>query len=214
MIQIIQVITALKDTPVPTILIICGVLFLLLAVASKFAGRIEVPPARQKWAGLIGVFLLISGLVLYIVPPATSVISSTPTSTATPTLSPTSLPTQIVTPPPTLTVTPPGITINSFVGVWNNVDPNTRGWIRIEITAQGNTLTAHFFGACTPTPCDAGSTSAPFEGNPVHLQANDSFATRDITLFLAGDTLHVATFTHFTDNSGRADYTRQDDFHQ
>ncbi len=104
--------------------------------------------------------------------------------------------------------------ITSFVGTWQNIDPNTRGWVRIEISAEGNTLFAHFFGACTPTPCDAGSTSAPFEGNPVHMHADESFATRDFTLSLAGDTLYVTTFTHFTDNSGRADYTRQDDFHR
>ena len=202
----IQIITALKDTPVPTILIVGGLLFLLLAIASRFAGQIEVPPTRQMWAGLIGVLLLLTGLVLYIVPQATA--SSTPTipPTATPTPSPTSLPTP--------TPTPTGPTIASFVGVWQNVDSHTRGWIRIEITAQGNTLVAHFFGACVPTPCDAGSASAPFEGNPVHLYAVESFATRDFTLSLAGDTLYVTTFTHFTDNSGRSDYTAQDDFRQ
>ncbi len=196
----IQIITALKDTPVPTILIVGGLLFLLLAITSRFVGRIEVSPTRQKWAGLIGVFLLLAGLFLYIVPSATA--SSTPTIPSTPTLTPTPTP------------TPTGPTIVSFVGVWQNVDPHTRDWIRIEVIAQGNTLVAHFFGACEPTPCDAGSASALFEGNPVHLHAVESFATRDFTLSLAGDTLHVATFTHFTDNSGRSDYTAQDDFHQ
>jgi hypothetical protein len=112
----------------------------------------------------------------------------------------------------TLTVTPSGPTITSFVGVWYNIDPNTRSWVRIEITAQGNTLTAHFFGSCIPTACDAGSTSTLFAGNPVRLHLVESFATRDFTLSLQGDVLHVTTFTHFTDNSGRTDYTSQDDF--
>jgi len=100
------------------------------------------------------------------------------------------------------------------VGTWQNSDPNTRDWVSIEITAQGNTLSAHFFGACTPTPCDAGSTSTSYTGNPVHLHLIESFATRDFTLTLTGSNLHVTTFTHFTDNSGRSDYTIQDDFHQ
>ncbi len=109
--------------------------------------------------------------------------------------------------------TPPTPTITDFVGVWQNVDPNTRDWIRVEITAQGNTLTAHFFGACTPTPCDAGSTSTTYAGSPVSMTLVESFATRTFTLTLNGSILHITTFTHFTDNSGRPDYTIQDDFH-
>ena len=107
-----------------------------------------------------------------------------------------------------------GSGITRYVGKWQNVDPNTRDWVRIEISAAGNTLVAHFYGACSPTPCDAGSASATFAGDPVHMHADESFATRDFTLSLAGNTLHVTTFTHFTDNSGRADYTIQDDFQQ
>jgi serine/threonine protein kinase len=119
------------------------------------------------------------------------------------------------TPPitPTVVITPTGPTITDFVGVWQNVDANTRDWIRVEITAQGNTLTAHFFGACTPTPCDAGSTSTTYAGSPVSMTLTGSFATRTFTLTLNGSILHITTFTHFTDNSGRPDYTIQDDFH-
>jgi hypothetical protein len=39
-------IAALKDTPIPTILVIAGIVFLLLAIAGQLAGRIAVPPER------------------------------------------------------------------------------------------------------------------------------------------------------------------------
>lgn len=133
-------------------------------------------------------------------------------TTATPAPAPTDTPTP--TPTPTPTTAPTGPTISNFLGVWFNVDPNTNDWVRVEITADGNTLIAHFFGACSPTPCDAGSASAPFTGDPVSLQLVESFATRDITLLLNGNMLQVTTHTNFTDNSGRSDYTTQDTFHQ
>lgn len=146
--------------------------------------------------------------------PSTASTSSTPTPTITTT--PTITPTTTSTPTPTVTptTTPTGSAITNYVGTWQNSDPNTRDWVSVDITAQGNTLTAHFYGACTPTPCDAGSTSATYQGSPVYLHMVESFATRDFTLTLSGSILHVTTFTHFTDNSGRSDYTVQDDFHQ
>ncbi len=62
------IITALKDTPIPTILVVGGIAFLLLAVAGQVAGKIEVPPARQKWAGLAGTLLLMAGVTLHLIP--------------------------------------------------------------------------------------------------------------------------------------------------
>ena len=49
-----SVIAALKDTPIPTILVIAGIAFLLLAIAGQLAGRIVVAPERQRWAAIIG----------------------------------------------------------------------------------------------------------------------------------------------------------------
>jgi hypothetical protein len=59
---------ALKDTPIPTILVIAGIVFLLLAIAGQLAGRIVVAPERQRWAAVIGGVLLAAGIVLYVVP--------------------------------------------------------------------------------------------------------------------------------------------------
>jgi hypothetical protein len=63
-----SIIGALKDTPIPTILVIAGIVFLLLAIAGQLAGRIAVAPERQRWAALIGGGLLAIGLALHIVP--------------------------------------------------------------------------------------------------------------------------------------------------
>ena len=49
----------------------------------------------------------------------------------------------------------------NLVGTWNNVDPNTRGTVQVVISAGSNgALKVHVFGACHPTPCDNGTTSA------------------------------------------------------
>jgi len=63
-----SVIAALKDTPIPTILVVAGIVFLLLAIAGQLVGRIAVAPERQRWAALIGGGLLAIGLALHIVP--------------------------------------------------------------------------------------------------------------------------------------------------
>ena len=44
---------ALKGTPIPTILAIAGIVFLLLSIAGQLAGRIAVPPKRQRQAAII-----------------------------------------------------------------------------------------------------------------------------------------------------------------
>jgi hypothetical protein len=114
--------------------------------------------------------------------------------------------------PASTPVTPIFPPIESFVGTWLNVDTNTKNWTKIEITSGGDTLTAHIWGSCSPTDCDAGSTSAIYSGNPVLMILDHGFAIRNFTFSLNGDTLHVTTFNHYTDNSGRADRTDEDDF--
>lgn len=59
---------ALKDTPIPTILVVAGIAFLLLSVAGHLAGKIVVSPERQRWAALIGGVLTVLGISLYIIP--------------------------------------------------------------------------------------------------------------------------------------------------
>lgn len=61
-------VVALKDTPIPTILVVAGIAFLLLSIAGHLAGKIVVPPERQRWAGAIGAVLTILGIALYVIP--------------------------------------------------------------------------------------------------------------------------------------------------
>jgi hypothetical protein len=86
--------TALKDTPIPTILVIAGIVFLLLAIVGQLAGHIAVAPERQRWAAVIGGLLLVIGIVLHVLPQLTSRgVEEVPTSR------PSTLPTQDQPPP-------------------------------------------------------------------------------------------------------------------
>lgn len=57
-----------QGTPVPTILIVAGIFFLFLSIAGGFSGKINVPPARQKLAAIVGGIMLAIGLGMYFVP--------------------------------------------------------------------------------------------------------------------------------------------------
>ena len=59
---------AIKDTPLPTVLVVAGIIFWILAVAGSIAGKIRVRPARQMAAGIVGTALIILGLLLYVAP--------------------------------------------------------------------------------------------------------------------------------------------------
>jgi hypothetical protein len=59
---------ALKDTPLPTILVVAGITFWVLALAGSVAGKITIQPGRQWAAGIGGTILIALGLWLYIAP--------------------------------------------------------------------------------------------------------------------------------------------------
>jgi hypothetical protein len=62
------IIAALKETPIPTILVVSGIVFLLLSIAGQLVGRIVVPPERQREAAIIGGLLLVVGVALNVAP--------------------------------------------------------------------------------------------------------------------------------------------------
>lgn len=73
-----DILNALKNTPIPAILVISGIVFLLLALAGQLGGQISIPATRQKWAAILGVILLLSGIYLSIyIPPNTIRTSAT-----------------------------------------------------------------------------------------------------------------------------------------
>jgi len=59
-----ELISSLKDTPLPILLVLAGLFFLLLSVAAKVGGAIEVSPTQQKIAIPIGLSLLSLGIIL------------------------------------------------------------------------------------------------------------------------------------------------------
>lgn len=59
-----EIINSLKETPITTILIFAGIFFILLAFVKNLGGFIEVEKSQQRWAALIGLFLLTVGIVL------------------------------------------------------------------------------------------------------------------------------------------------------
>ncbi|WP_017301307.1 hypothetical protein [Nodosilinea nodulosa] len=87
-----DIIEALKNTPIPTLLIFAGLFFILLAFVSKVGGFIEVQPAQQKWAAPIGIALLVFGLILALKAPPepikTEPTPPEPTNSSAPTVTP------------------------------------------------------------------------------------------------------------------------------
>jgi hypothetical protein len=117
-------------------------------------------------------------------------------------------PASVASPTPT-----PATPVSAFIGAWKNVDPNTRSLVEIDITGTATGLTVHPWGACSPTPCDWGSqmVTVPLGASAFDVFWDQGFATVNQHYQLNVDgTLTVSMFTHFTDNSGRSDYTSTD----
>lgn len=102
-------------------------------------------------------------------------------------------------------------------GTWANVDPNTRGLVRIEIRDRK----IHPYGACHPDLCDWGVLKArsfaasvdSSSATALLAKQTTSFSRSEITLSLEADgRLRAEILTHFTDQSGRADYRSVDYF--
>ncbi len=115
--------------------------------------------------------------------------------------------------------TPAAADVGDFVGNWVNVDRDTSGITRVEVTRRGPAgLDIHVFGQCEPRDCDWGTVrgnafSPSADSNPVRdatavsATFNAGFAQKFIILHEArGDTLTFDVYTNFTDRSRRADY--------
>jgi hypothetical protein len=67
-----ETLQALENAPMPSLLVIGGLVFLSLALIGRLGVWIDLTKERQKWAGIVGALLLIFGVGLHIVPPAPS----------------------------------------------------------------------------------------------------------------------------------------------
>ena len=104
--------------------------------------------------------------------------------------------------------------IGNFSGTWKNVDSKTRGVTTLIITTKGNTASVHAWGSCTPVNCDWGTVKAKaVPANQLKAFFKNNFSERIMILTLTGRNLLKAEVkTHFTDNSGRKDYTAVNQF--
>ena len=114
--------------------------------------------------------------------------------------------------------------IERFLGVWVNIDTNTRSVPKLSVSLAGNDVSVHVWGACSPTPCDWGEAKADAYGSAVSSTVSSdttalrgtfktSFADRGFSIRVDGeDRLQLETDTHFTDNSGRSNYSTTDVF--
>jgi UPF0716 family protein affecting phage T7 exclusion len=66
---------AIQKTPLPTILIFAGLIFLLLGFVTKLEGILEVSPEQRRWAIPIGLLIIVIGLVLNFATPTLNKIS-------------------------------------------------------------------------------------------------------------------------------------------
>lgn len=71
----LEILKTLKDTPLPIVLVIGGLIFLLIPFIQKISSKeVGFETTNQPFAGFIGFILLITGIGLYIIPSGTTAI--------------------------------------------------------------------------------------------------------------------------------------------
>jgi hypothetical protein len=104
--------------------------------------------------------------------------------------------------------------MSRLLGTWLAENPNTRGIVKVVLRSGSSGPTMHWFGACSPSPCNNGVHPATLFGSSVSAQQaigftstdNEGFAIARFTGYLQIQTLVIVYTTHFRDNSGRTDY--------
>lgn len=76
----IEILKTLRDTPLPTIFVIGGVLFLLLPFIGKIGDEIEIDVKQKGVVGFVGLILLITGIGIFFIPTQETVTSQAPTT--------------------------------------------------------------------------------------------------------------------------------------
>ena len=111
------------------------------------------------------------------------------------------LPIQSTPPTPILATAP-------FAGLWTNVDANTTGMTRLEITPiDAGSATFHGYGKCQPSDCDWGMTTARLDVDALVGTYDFGFKKTQITVRRSGDQLHAPTVDTYAPNDGRVNRT-------
>jgi hypothetical protein len=113
--------------------------------------------------------------------------------------------------------------LDALPGIWLNTNSESRGIVKVVITARGPGLAVRVFGAGDPAPYDWGEVAAEhiyagnissrmaagfsawyrFDFSEIHLQANWNQGL-----------LVLASFTSFKDGSNRSNYFSREFFHR
>jgi len=113
----------------------------------------------------------------------------------------------------------PKRTASYFAGGWTNTDPATRGITRLNIRVDGPNLFVKAWGKCQPTDCEwpevpatpyseGVSTPATADIRTIEAVFKTNFDESTMTIRPEDpDGLTTDILTHFTDNSGRANYS-------
>jgi hypothetical protein len=103
-----------------------------------------------------------------------------------------------------------GVDLTTFVGYWHNVDSGTTNITNMHVyfSTSYNADRVDVWGKCHPTDCYWGTATIVPDGTPTVLATyHFSFATKSLYMWRDGSLLRVYSFTHFTDHSGRKDYS-------
>lgn len=97
-------------------------------------------------------------------------------------------------------------------GEWHNVDPATRSITHIELSTDcaAGTATIQVWGACHPRDCKWRPFSGTYDRKKQAIIGRSTASFKIAGLAIKADAqghVVVTTFSHFTDNSGRKDYT-------
>ena len=79
-----EIVKTIQGTPIPNLLIISGIVFILLSITGGISGKINITPQKQKVASLFGTGFLIIGLLLIFIPVNGGIDHPKPPSTPVP----------------------------------------------------------------------------------------------------------------------------------
>ena len=108
-----------------------------------------------------------------------------------------------------------GTNLAAYVGYWRNADPATRSITNLHVyyASPYHADRVDAWGKCHPTDCYWGTATIIPDGTPTaRATYRFSFATKSVYMWRDGSLLRTYTYTHFTDHSGRADYSTNDIF--
>jgi len=205
----------LSKARMDTLFVLAGLVFLAVAILGNISGKIQPGTGGRIASGIIGPILIAFGLWIHIgdhVAGDSSDKASPPKVVDGGGKAPEKEPPA----PPTTSRSPEATPVAAFSGRWRNIDPKTRGITTVEIEVQDSRAWVHAWGACQPTDCDWGRVEAsPFASGvsspdvrSLSAVYTTGFSQTGLTLRLpSAESLEVESATHFTDRSGRSDYS-------